>query len=106
MNIKKGDKIKVLTGKDKGKTGKVMQVFDPARKLVVEDINLRYKHLRPKRQNEKGQRVQFPAPFNVSNAILLCPKCDKPTRVARQVSGEGKSKVKSRKCRKCQATFK
>ena len=57
MKIKRGDKIKILTGKDKGKTGKVLQIFKQENKVSVEDLNLLIKHLRPRRQGEKGQRI-------------------------------------------------
>ncbi len=102
MKIKTGDKIKIISGKDKGKTGKVLQVF-PAKNLIsVEGRNLLIKHLRPRREGEKGQRVEFPAPFNASNAMLVCPKCGKETRVGYKINQDNnKKKVKSRVCKKC-----
>ena len=98
MNIKKGDKIKVLAGKDKGKTGKVSQIFAERKKISVEGVNLLFKNMRPKKQGEKGQKIQFPAPFAISNVALVCPKCNKTTRVGYKIS-EGKNKV--RVCKKC-----
>lgn len=98
MNIKKNDKVLILTGKDKGKKGKVLQVLPQRNKVVVEGLNLILKHVRPKKQNEKGQRIQFPSPLDISNVILLCPKCDKRTRVGYKRL-ENKKKV--RVCRKC-----
>ena len=98
MKIKTGDKVKIISGKDAGKTGKVLQVF-PGRKLLsVEGLNLLIKHLRPRREGEKGQRVEFPAPLNVSNVELLCPACGKAARVGYTVL-ENKKKV--RICKKC-----
>jgi len=106
MNIKQGDKIKILSGKDKGKTGKVLQVFPAAGKVSVEGLNLAIKHMRPRKQGEKGQRIEFPAPLDLSNVILVCPKCDRPTRAACKylevVKNEVKLKKKARICKKCQ----
>lgn len=109
MNIKKGDKVKILKGKDKGKTGKVLQVFSRQNKVSVEGLNLLIKHMRPRRQGEKGQRIEFPAPLNISNIMLVCPKCDRPTRVGRKnieiMAGEKKKVKKVRVCKKCQGTI-
>lgn len=98
MKIKKGDKIKVLAGKDKGKTGKVLQVFLKRDRISVEGVNLLFKNMRPKKQGEKGQRIQFPAALKLSNVALICPKCAKAVRVSYKVL-ENKKKV--RVCRKC-----
>ncbi len=97
MKIKKGDKIKILAGKDKGKTGKVLQIFQSANRASVEGLNLLIKHMRPRKQGEKGQRIEFPAPINLSNVVLVCPKCGKPARVAYQYL----EKKKIRICKKC-----
>ena len=106
MNIKKNDKVKILAGKDKGKTGKVLQLLPSQGRVSVEGLNLLIKHLRPNRQNEKGQRIEFPAFINLSNVALLCPKCGKATKVGFKIikSEEGKSK-KYRVCKKCQETI-
>lgn len=105
MKIKKGDKVKILAGKDRSKTGKVLQVFPVDNRASIEGLNLLVKHLRPRQQGEKGQRIEFPAPLNLSNVILICPKCDKPTRVAYQylevAKGDIKKKKKVRFCKKC-----
>lgn len=98
MNIKKGDKIKILSGKDKGKTGKVIQIFNKKNKVSVEGLNLLFKNMRPKKQGEKGQRIQFPAPINVSNVILVCPKCGKAVRISYKIL---ENRKKARVCRKC-----
>ncbi len=103
MKNKKGDKVKILTGKDKGKTGKVLKVVKSAGKISIEGINLRIKHMRPQKQGEKGQRIQFPAPMDISNVMLICPKCSQATRVGMKKL-EDKSKV--RVCKKCKETFK
>lgn len=92
MRIKKNDKVKILSGKDKGKTGKVLSILTTKNRVVVEGVNLLYKNVRPRKQGEKGQRIQFPAPLNVSNVALLDPKDNKPTRVGYKV--ENKKKVR------------
>ena len=98
MRIKKGDTVKIVAGKDKGKKGKVLQVFTEEEKLVVEGHNLLVKHTRPKKEGEKGQRVQFSAPLAASNVMLVCSKCSKLTRPGAKKEESGK---KVRKCSKC-----
>lgn len=106
MKIKTNDKVKVLKGKDRGKTGKVLQVFVSLNKAVVEGLNLTVKHQRPKRQGEKGQKIQFPAPIHISNVALICAKCGKETRVGYRFSKvEGKKPIKYRICKKCNETI-
>ena len=106
MKIKTNDQVKIIAGKDKGKTGKVQQVFPKENRASIEGLNLLVKHLRPGRRGEKGQRVEFPAPINLSNLLLICPKCGKPTRVGFQTmaigEGEAKTDKKVRVCKKCQ----
>ncbi len=97
MKIKKNDTVKILSGKDVGKKAKVTQVFDKEKKIVVEGVNKKYKNLRPKREGEKGQRIEFDAPIDVSKAILICKKCGKETRVAYKISDKNKYRV----CKKC-----
>jgi large subunit ribosomal protein L24 len=98
MKIKKSDKVKIIAGKDKGKEGKVLEVFPDNRKIVVEGLNLAVKHMRPRREGEKGQRIQFPMPLSVSNVVLICGKCGKTTRVGYKILENGK---KIRTCKKC-----
>lgn len=107
MNIKKNDQVKIIAGKDNGKSGKVLQVFNTSGRASVEGANLLIKHLRPRRQGEKGQRVEFSAPLNISNLMLVCPKCNKTTRVAYKYleAADGRKGSKVRICRKCQATI-
>ena len=103
MKIKTGDKVKILSGKDKGKIGKVLQIFTSENKVVVEGANLMIKNQRPKKQGEKGQRIQFPAPLNSSNVALICPKCGQTTRVgSSRIVLEGKQKTSNNRiCKKC-----
>ncbi|MFA6428668.1 MAG: 50S ribosomal protein L24 [Candidatus Buchananbacteria bacterium] len=98
MKIKKGDIVKVITGKDKGKTGKVLKAVPADFKVVVEGLNLIIKHRRPRKENEKGQKIQYPAPLTLAKVMLVCPHCSKAVRVAYQI---GQDKIKRRICRKC-----
>lgn len=102
MRIKTGDKVQVLWGKDKGKTGKVLQIFSDRNKASVEGINLMTKHLKQKRQGEKGQKIQFPSPIPMDKIMLVCPKCAKPTRVAIKILDTGK---RARTCKECKETI-
>ncbi len=101
MKIKKDDKVLITAGKDRGKTGEVMHAFPKDKQVIVDGLNLMKKHVRPKKQGESGQIIEFPAPMNVSNVKLICPKCDKSTRVG--IKREEKSK--KRVCKKCDKVF-
>jgi len=81
MKIKKGDKIIVIAGKDKGKTGTVLRVFSDSDAVLVEGVNLRKKHQRPTAKRQKGQIVERSVPIHCSNVSLMDPKSGKPTRV-------------------------
>jgi large subunit ribosomal protein L24 len=97
LGIKKGDEVKMLAGKDKGKTGKVLEVRPKEQKIVVEGLNIRVRFSKPRRQGEKGQRLELPAPFLAGKVMLVCPNCGKPTRIGHEVNEQGNF----RKCRKC-----
>jgi large subunit ribosomal protein L24 len=104
MKIKVNDKVQVMSGKDKGKTGKVLQILPDMNKVVAEGINVMYKHLKAKSKTEKGQRVQFNGPVMLSNLMLLCPKCNKASRLGIRISentGDEIKKTKARFCKKC-----
>lgn len=103
MKIKKNDTVQIIQGKDAGKKGKVLRAIPKINKIVVEGLNLAVKHIRPKREGEKGQRVKMAVPFNVSNAMLICPRCKKKIRVGYKVLTDGS---KERFCRKCNDVFK
>lgn len=98
MRIKQGDTVKVISGASRGKTGKVLKVAAEQDRVTVEGVNLRKKHVRPKKQGQKGQLIEFPAPLHISNVALQCPKCGKATRVGFAVK-EGEKK--RRMCKKC-----
>jgi len=97
MKIKKGDTVLIITGKDRGRKGKVLQVFPKEQKVIVEGINLRKKHMKPKKSGEKGQIIEMPAPFSVSNLKLICPKCGKAVRIGYKKEGKRKYRI----CKKC-----
>jgi len=80
MIIKKGDTVKILAGREKGKSGKVLEVFRKNGRLSVEGLNISVRFSRPKRQGEKGQRLEMPAPLSISKVMLVCPHCGKATR--------------------------
>ena len=98
MKIKKDDKVIILSGKYKNKKGKVLKVIPKDGRIIVEGVNIVKKHRRPKKQGEKGQRIEVASPIDISNAMLICPKCGKNTRVGYKVL-ENKEKV--RVCKKC-----
>jgi large subunit ribosomal protein L24 len=104
MKIKKGDKVKVIAGKDRGREGTVDQVLPKIRAVVLPGINLYKKAVRPKKEGDKGGIVDVARPLNVSKVMLVCPKCHKPTRVGYQVSDKVKNKktAKLRICKRCQ----
>jgi large subunit ribosomal protein L24 len=98
MRIKKNDKVKIIAGKDNGKSGKVLNIIAPLNKIIVEGVNIVKKHIRPKKDGEKGQRVEIASPINVSNAMLICPNCNKETRIGYVIGEDG---IKLRFCKKC-----
>jgi len=117
MKIHKGDQVLIISGKDRGRKSKVLEAFPKESRVVVEGINLRKKHMKPKKSGEKGQIIEIPAPLSVSNVKLICSKCGKAARVGyekskrnkflaseskkEQVPRKQKQKSKIRICKKC-----
>ena len=99
MSIKKNDLVVVLSGKDKGKQGKVLEVMPKEGKVIVEKVNMVSRHTKPRRQGDQGGIIQKEAPMYASKVQRVCPKCDKATRAASKVV-DGK---KVRVCKKCGA---
>jgi|SRR3989344_3128690 len=93
MHIKKGDNIIVISGKDRGKTGKVLKALPRAERVVVDGVNMRKKHERPRRTNQKGQIVEFAAPIHVSNVMIADVKTGKRTRVGVVIEKGKKTRV-------------
>jgi len=101
MKIKINDQVKVLSGKDRAKVGKVVQVFPRTAQVVVEGVNIMKKHLRSRKASDKGQVVELAAPLAVGKVMLICPKCGQSARVGYQVSKDSKQRV----CHKCHAVI-
>ena len=99
MNIKRDDKVIVLSGKDKGKQGKVLSADPKDMKVVVEGVNVATKHQKPMKQGQDGGIIKVETPIYVSKVQLVCPKCGKGTRVGHKIA-DGK---KVRVCKKCGA---
>jgi len=97
MKIRKNDTVLVVSGKDRGKKGKVLTVFPKTSQVLVEGVNLKKKHQKPKKQGEKGQIVSMPAFIPASNVKLICTKCGKPTRVGYKFMEKNKVRI----CKKC-----
>jgi large subunit ribosomal protein L24 len=102
MNVKKGDTIVVLSGKDKGKQGKVLKSDPKGGKVIVEGVNVAMKHRKPRKQGEEGGIVKMETPIYACKVMLVCPKCGKPTRPAFRILDDGS---KTRVCRKCGETI-
>ena len=96
MKIKTGDKVRILAGKDKGKEGKVLQVFPKLGRVVVEKINIMKRHLRSQGQGQKGQIIEFPAPIHISNLKLISEKTGQAGRVGFKTITRDNQKTKIR----------
>ena len=99
MNIRKGDKVVVISGKDKGKEGKILVADPKAGKVIVEGVSVASKHQKPRKQGEEGGIIKMETPIYACKVMVVCPKCGKPTRVAHKIV-DGK---KVRVCKKCGA---
>lgn len=98
MKIRKGDTVRIMVGKDAGKSGKILHVYSTINKVLVEGLNLFKKHRRPRKQGEKGEIVSVARPLRVANVSLVCSNCNKPVRVGYKI--EGLKKIRT--CKKCQ----
>ncbi len=101
MKIKKGDKIKVVAGKDNGREGTVEKVYEKKNAVLVPGINLYKKHVRKNDQLPQGGVVEIPRALDIAKVMLICPKCKKATRVGYQVE----KGVKTRICKKCKSAL-
>ncbi|MCL5006953.1 MAG: 50S ribosomal protein L24 [Patescibacteria group bacterium] len=102
MKVKKNDKVLIIKGKDRGKTGKVLTVFEKGR-VIVEGLNMSKKTVRPRTTEEKGQVISVAKPVAIANVQVVCPSCGKPTRIGYDTNS--KSGNKKRICKKCQASL-
>jgi large subunit ribosomal protein L24 len=97
MKLKKGDNVLVISGKDRGRTGKILDVFPKERNIVVEGMNIHKKHTKARRQGQKGQKIEVPARFDSSNVKIICPKCTKAVRIGCKITPDKKYRI----CKKC-----
>ena len=104
LNIKKGDTVMVISGKSKGKTGKVLEVSPKEGKVIVEKANIVTKHVKPRRQGEVGGRIEAEGPLYACKVQVICPKCKQPTRVGYKTLEDG-TKVRVCKNKDCGETF-
>ncbi len=98
VHVKKGDTVYVLTGKDRGKKGKVLRVLPQDGRVIVEGVNMSTKHTRPRGRFQQGGIIHQEAPIHASNVMLVCNKCGKPTKVGKKILENGQ---KMRVCKKC-----
>ena len=98
MNVKKGDIVVVLSGKDKGKQGKVLKSDPKGNKVIVEGVNVAMKHQKPRKQGEEGGIIKMETPIYACKVMRICPKCNKPTKPAFRILDDGS---KARVCKKC-----
>lgn len=106
MDIRKDDKVIVLSGKDKGKEGKILSVNPTDSKVIVEGVNTATRHQKPRKQGDPGGIIKKETPIYASKVMRVCPKCNKPTRPAhliKKAAGKDKKDVKVRVCKKCGA---
>lgn len=97
MKIRKGDTVLIISGKYRGKTGKILRTFPKERKILVEGVNIVKKHQKPRKAGEKGQVIEMPSSINVSNVKLICSRCGKATRVGYKIVNDKKFRM----CKKC-----
>ena len=98
LKIKVNDKVKIVKGKDRGKSGKVLRISNEDQKVFVEGANIVKKHARQKDQSKPGGIIKKEGPISISNVRVVCPNCGKPARIGFDITGAGQ---KSRVCKKC-----
>lgn len=92
VHVKTGDTVMVISGKDKGKKGKVLEVAPKEGKVIVEKINIVTKHVKPRKMNDMGGIVKAEGPMHACKVMLVCPECGKPTRIGRKIEPDGDKK--------------
>ena len=98
VHVKTGDTVVVLSGKDKGKKGKIMAVSPSEGKVIVEKVNIVSKHIKPRRMGEPGGIIKAEGAMYASKVQIICPRCKKPTRIGHKINADG---TKDRICKKC-----
>ena len=101
IHVKKGDEVMIISGKDKGKKGKVLEISPSEGKVIVEGRNMVTKHVKPRRQGQLGGIVKAEGAMYACKVMPICPKCDKPTRVGHKIDGDKKVRV----CKHCGANL-
>lgn len=102
VHVKSGDKVVIISGRDKGKEGKILEVSPSEGKVIVEGCNMATKHVKPRKMGAAGGLVQAETAVYASKVMLVCPKCGKATRLAHKVAADGSKK---RVCKSCGETF-
>ena len=101
LHVKKGDTVVVISGKDKGKRGKVLVSMPKEQKVIVDGINVCSKHKKPRKEGEAGGIIKTASPIYACKVMNVCPKCDKPTRIGHKIDGDKKMRV----CKQCGHEF-
>ncbi|MEK7184337.1 MAG: 50S ribosomal protein L24 [Patescibacteria group bacterium] len=99
--IRRNDTVLVITGKDRGKRGTVVRVLPKEHRIVIDGINMAKRHTKPSVKQPQGGIVDFPAPLSVSNVMIICAACNKPTRIAMKLTADGKVRT----CKHCKAAL-
>ena len=102
MKIKKGDTVQVLSGNDKGKTGEVLEIIPKQDKVIVKGVNIRKKHIKPKKQGEEGGIISVECGVHMSKVNVLCSKCNKPARIGYKIENNKKTRI----CKRCGTVIK
>ena len=102
LSVKRGDTVAVIAGRERGKRGKVLRVVPRRQRVVVEKVNMIKRHQRPTQKLRQGGIIEREGPLHVSNVMVVCPKCDRPTRTGVQQLADGKE---VRMCKRCQETI-
>lgn len=100
--VKSGDTVLITNGREKGKQGKVSRVIPKEQRVIIEGLNLVKRHTKPRGQARRGGIIDKEAPLHISNVMVICPNCGRPTRIGYFIDDQGR---KSRQCKKCQGVF-
>jgi large subunit ribosomal protein L24 len=98
QNIKKNDTVLVITGREKGKRGRVLSIYPSNNRILIERINMIRKHMKPSKKYTQGGIIEKESPLHISDVMLICPKCNKPTKISSTLLQDGR---KVRACKKC-----
>jgi len=101
MKVKKNDTVLIISGKYRGRKGKILRAFPKKDKVLIDGVNLRKKHQKPKKTGDKGEIIEVAAPIHISNVKIICPKCKKATRIGYRIEGGEKYRI----CKKCDKTI-